>query len=79
VGVISVMMIMMTMMMIIIMIIIIIIIRNKEMPLPNFILRDSVCGLQATDWTVRGSIPGKGRDFRPLSTPALWPTHPPVQ
>ena len=89
VGVISVMMIMMTIMkmimiiiiiiIIMVIIIIIIIIRNNEMPLPNFILRDSVCGLQAAGWTVRGSIPGKGRDFRHLCTPALWPTHPPVQ
>jgi len=33
----------------------------------------------ATDWTVRGSIPGGGRDFPHLSRPALGPTQPPVQ
>ena len=31
------------------------------------------------DWTVRGSNPGRRRDFSYLSRPALRPTQPPVQ
>ena len=57
----------------------IIIICNNAIPLPNYVLRVSVCGIQATGWNVRGSNPGKGRDFRHQPTPALWPTQPSVQ
>ena len=60
-------------------IIIIIIIRNKALPIPNSVLNVSVCGVQTTGWTVRGSIPGKKQGFRHTSTPALWPTQPYVQ
>jgi hypothetical protein len=35
--------------------------------------------LYFTGWTVRGSNPGRGRDFLHLSRPALRPTQSPVQ
>jgi hypothetical protein len=65
--------------MIMIVMMMIIIICNKAIPLPKSVLRVSVFGVQATGWNVRGSNPGKGRDFQHPSAPAVWPTQPSVQ
>ena len=40
--------------------------------------RDSVVGI-ATGWSVRGSNPGRGRDFPCPTRPAPRSTQPPVQ